>query len=137
MTKKNVLVFGTFDLLHQGHINFINQAKRHGRVTVVIARDKTVKKLKGFWPNDKERTRLSRMAKLPVVQKAILGDHNLNHKYLVIKKLKPDLICLGYDQKYFIKGLVPAIKKYNLKVKIIRLKSYQPRKYKSSIYRIS
>ena len=49
------MAFGTFDLLHPGHINFLNQAKKHGQLIIVIARDKTVKEVKGKLPQHKEK----------------------------------------------------------------------------------
>ena len=40
---KKVLVFGTFDGLHEGHKDFLRQAKQYGdHLTVVVGRDSTV-----------------------------------------------------------------------------------------------
>ena len=45
---KKVILFGTFDIFHKGHKNFLEQAQEFGDyLIVVIARDKTVKKIKG------------------------------------------------------------------------------------------
>ena len=88
----------------------------------VIARDKNVKKAKGKFPKNKERIRLKKVK--PHVNKAFLG--YIKDQYKIIKKTKPDLICLGYDQKADIKQL------RQLKIQIKRLKSYYPHKYKSS-----
>ncbi|MEK7084029.1 MAG: adenylyltransferase/cytidyltransferase family protein, partial [Patescibacteria group bacterium] len=53
-----VLVFGTFDGIHTGHLYFLTQAKKKGRVlTVVIARDETVKQLKQRSPRHGENER--------------------------------------------------------------------------------
>jgi FAD synthetase len=120
------MVFGTFDILHKGHLYFLKNAKRYGdELIVVIARDKTVKDVKNKLPLHKERKRLEDVKKVKYVCKAILG--NLNNKYKIIRQIKPDVICLGYDQKYFIDGL----KKFK-KIKIIRLKPYKEYIYKSS-----
>ena len=121
---KKILIFGTFDILHKGHLNLFKQARKHGDILIaVIARDKTIKKIKGKNPRHKEKTRLKNIKKY--VDKAFLG--NKTNKYAVIKKIKPDIICLGYDQNSFTKNL-----KKHFKKKIIRLKPYKPDIYKSS-----
>lgn len=125
MTK--VMVFGTFDGLHLGHLNFFKQAKKHGDyLTVVIARDKNVKKIKGRLPKLSEKKRVVIVKAARVGDKVILG--HLRDPYAVIRKEKPAVICLGYDQRSFIKGL----KEKFPKIKIIRLKPCQPKVYKSS-----
>jgi FAD synthetase len=46
--KKIILVGGCFDLLHKGHIDFLNQAKRHGdRLFVLLESDDNITKIKG------------------------------------------------------------------------------------------
>jgi cytidyltransferase-like protein len=118
-----VMVFGTFDILHKGHLNFFKQAGKYGDYLIaVIARDKTVKQVKGILPHHKEKIRLNQVKKH--VDKAVLG--MIKNKYKVIEKYKPDIICLGYDQKEFINGL----KKYKIPVK--KLKPYKPHIHKSS-----
>jgi FAD synthetase len=128
-----VMAFGTFDLLHPGHINFLKQAKKHGDyLIVIIARDRTAKQVKGKSPTDNERARLKAVRGLNLADKTVLGDKGLN-KYGVIKKHRPDTICLGYDQVTFTDKLEEKIKDFKLKTKIIRLKAFKPEKYKTSI----
>lgn len=123
---KKVLTFGTFDHLHPGHIHYLSSAANLGdELYVVIARKETVKKIKGFYPDDSESTRLKNVASLPFVTKAILG--NPDNPYKVIEEYSPDLICIGYDQTSFIEGLK------NFKIPITKISSHQPEKYKSSI----
>jgi len=120
---KKVMVFGTFDVLHKGHLNFFKQGRKYGDYLIaVVARDKTVKEIKGRFPRNNEKKRLQKVKRY--ADKAVLG--YIKNKYKVISRFKPDVICLGYDQKEFIKGL----KRFNIKVK--RLKAYKPHKYKSS-----
>ena len=94
------MVFGTFDILHKGHLNFFKQAKKHGNYLIaVVARDKTVKKIKNKEPKHHEMFRLLNIALLDIVNVAVLG--NLRDPYRVIQENKPKIICLGYDQNSF------------------------------------
>jgi FAD synthetase len=129
---KKVLVFGTFDGLHLGHLNFFEQAAKLGQLFAVIARDQSVLRIKNRKAHFSERSRLTKIAIQKNVFKAQLGDKNdfLNP----IQKIQPDLICLGFDQKTFTPNeLRIKLKKINLSPEIIRLKSFQPKKYKSSL----
>jgi len=127
---KKVIVFGTFDVVHPGHLHFFEQAKKFGELFVVIARDQNVKKVKGKKPCHSEKVRKSNLVKLKITHKIYLGD--LWDPYKIIAKVKPDIIALGYDQDSFTKNLCEELKKRKIKAKIIRLKSHQPHKYKSS-----
>ncbi|MCX6707322.1 MAG: adenylyltransferase/cytidyltransferase family protein, partial [Candidatus Woesearchaeota archaeon] len=64
---KTVLVFGTFDILHPGHLNFFDQARKAGgegsKLVVVVARDFNSKKAKGIFPLNNERARLDAVKK--------------------------------------------------------------------------
>jgi len=126
-----VMAFGTFDLLHPGHISFLKQAKNHGSLVVIIARDRTINQVKGKLPQQSEKQRLEAILSLKLADKVVMG--SLSDKYAAIKKYKPDIIALGYDQTYFTEQLKDKIKKLKLNTKIIRLKSLKPNKYKTSI----
>lgn len=131
-----VLVFGTFDLFHPGHEFFLREAKKHGdTLEVVVARDKTVGEVKGKRPVEDETRRLAKIQSLDYVDEVILG--SLGDKYQIIKAINPDIIVLGYDQKFFTENLEAELKKRKLKTKVIRLKeSLMPEKFKSSKIRI-
>ena len=125
------MVFGTFDILHKGHLNFFKQAKKHGNYLIaVIARDRTVKRIKKKAPKHHEMFRLLNVALAKTVNIAVLGD--LKDPYKVIQENKPKIICLGYDQNSFSDKLEDELKKRKLKIRIIRLKPYKAHKYKSS-----
>lgn len=129
---KKVIIFGTFDYLHAGHKNFIAQARTLGDyVIAVISRDKTTKKVKGKLPDNPEKIRLANLKKTKWVDEAILGD--LEDKYKIIKKIKPNIIALGYDQFVFTQKLQQIIVQNKYSTEIIRLKPYHPEIYKSSL----
>lgn len=127
---KKVLAFGTFDIFHKGHEFYLREAKKYGILYVVVARDLTVKKVKGKSPVNDESERLAKIQSLDYVDKAILG--NEKDKYAIIEQLKPDVICLGYDQNSFTKNLKQELNKRGLNPEIIRIKDFKADKYKSS-----
>ncbi len=123
---KKIIVFGSFDPLHDGHRSYFRQAKSLGDfLTVVVARDENIKKLKNREVKLMESERLKTVKLEKDVDKAILGDKN--SEYLVLEREKPDIIAVGYDQ-VIPKDLKNMVKKY----KVITLKPYKPEIYKSS-----
>ncbi len=132
---KKVLVFGTFDGLHLGHLDLFKQAKNHGDyLIVVVARDKTVKKIKNHLLSKKETERLKDVQKRKLVDEARLGYKD--NPYRVIKEINPDVICLGYDQKAFTEDLLKELEKMGLSPKICRMKPYKPKEYHSFIINV-
>lgn len=129
---KKVMVFGTFDIFHPGHINFLNQARGHGdELIVVVARDKTVLDVKNELPRNNEEDRVNKIMESGIADVVIMG--NEGDKYKVVKDFAPDVICLGYDQKFFIDNLREKLDEFGLnETEIIKLKSFYPEKYKSS-----
>ena len=123
---KKILCFGTFDGLHPGHISFLKQAREYGDyLTVVIARDENVKKIKGEYPLEDEKKRFKNIKENSLVDVVLLGKKDLS--YEIISEIKPDVICLGYDQR------VDEKKIWSLdKIKIVRLLPYREDIYKSS-----
>jgi len=141
---KKCLVFGTFDILHPGHLNFFEQAKRKGGfLTVVVARDENVKKIKRKIPRNNEKKRRQVVKECGLVDRIVLGNKwgnnkdrlgEKNDRYRIIAKERPDIICLGYDQKVDVKELKNVLREFDLKdTEVVRLKAYQPEKYKSSL----
>ena len=104
--KKVVLASGVFDLLHLGHVKFLEEAKKAGgenaELVVIVARDTTVEKTKGKKPIMSEYQRRALVESLKVVDKALLGFENLDIGE-VIAEVKPDVIALGYDQDDMVK----------------------------------
>ena len=130
-TSKRVLTFGTFDFLHLGHESYLKQAKEYGDIlVVVVARDSTAKYIKGRFPVNDEQRRLDAVRLLSYVDKAVLGKKG--DKYKIIEEIRPDVICLGYDQKPSIKELRSELNKRSMRPEIARLKPYKRNVYKSS-----
>ena len=127
--SKKVLVFGTFDIVHAGHIHMLNEAKDYGDyLVVVVSRDDTATQVKGNAPIYGENDRVEAVKLLSIADKVRLG--NLGEdKYQVIREEDPDIIGLGYDQVAFVDKLEQNIKKG---IEIVKLKAYKPEIYKSS-----
>ncbi len=129
---KKAMVFGTFDIFHEGHKDFFRQAKEYGEyLIVVVARDKNVLKAKNRLPQNNEIARQKKISDNQLADIVVLGD--LDDKYKVIEEYKPDAICLGYDQKVSLEELKQKLIKFNLdKIQIVRLNPFHPEIYKSS-----
>lgn len=135
--KKRVVVFGIFDGLHLGHEHFLQQARACGdELFVIVGKDEISQKLKSKTPQLNERQRRNEVAKSPLVNKAVLGDKALG-EYKILKKLKPDTVCIGYDQKELKKDLQRWIKENDMKITVRVMKAYRPRKYHTSLMKIS
>lgn len=125
--EKIVLAEGTFDLLHYGHIYYLTNAKKAGgenaKLIVVVARDKTVERLKGRKPILPEDQRRAIVESLKVVDEAILGYEDMD-MYKVIEKIKPDIIALGYDKIELEKELKRYVEEKGLNIEVIRMSKF-------------
>ena len=127
--RKTVMVFGTFDFFHAGHLFLLQQAKQLGAyLIVVVGRDKTVKKVKGKLPIHSEQERKKILQHINLVDQVVLGSRT--NVYDIIKKKKPTVIALGYDQTIFVSDLLKKLPQLSPETKIIRLLPYK-KKYKS------
>lgn len=129
---KRVMVFGTFDILHPGHIHFLKAAKKCGDVLIVsLARQSNIRRIKGRSAQHSEKARKAMLASLRFVDKVVLGAENDYIGHIV--KQKPDIIALGYDQYHYTKGLKQRLAEEGLDVRIVRVNAYKPRIYKTQI----
>ncbi len=103
MTK--VMAVGIFDLLHAGHLHYVEQAKSLGEeLVVVIAHDETVRKQK-HEPVTGQDLRRRMVEGLKPVDQAIIGNPPGVPIFEILKQIDPDLIALGYDQKHSIDAI--------------------------------
>lgn len=122
---------GTFDIVHPGHLYYLSEAKKYGdKLIVVVARDATSETFKKKKPMRNEKERLEAVRMLKIVDEAILGKEG--NIFSIIEEIKPDVICLGYDQNVQKQQLEDELKKRNLEAEVIRIGSYMPHLYKSS-----
>ncbi|HEV7423922.1 MAG TPA: adenylyltransferase/cytidyltransferase family protein [Candidatus Paceibacterota bacterium] len=134
-----IMVFGTFDGLHKGHLHFFAQARKLAQKSSMpfliasIARDKNVKNIKNKISRLKERARMSLVKKSSLIDKVILSGIK-NHIPHIVKE-KPDIIALGYDQSAYTKNLKKDLQNKGIFVKIVRLKPYKIKFYNNHLLR--
>jgi cytidyltransferase-like protein len=131
-SSKIVLAGGVFDIIHPGHINTLNAAKKLGDIlVVVVATDKTAVKMKKREPLHNAQLRQELVSSLNMVDLCIIGDEEDIFK--TVDLVKPQIIALGYDQIHQEKFITEGCKKINLDVEVARLESPRPETSSSSI----
>ena len=129
-----IMVFGTFDMVHEGHVDFFRQARSLAAdpyLIVSVARDRIVARIKGMSPRNSEGKRLSVIKENPLVNKVVLGDEVGYLPHIIAAR--PDIIALGYDQGgEYVERLEHDLTNAGLSTKVVRLKAFKPETYKTS-----
>lgn len=123
------MAFGTFDGFHPGHAFYLDEASKRGVLTVVVGLDATVTRIKGRPPL---RNQVERLAAV----RSAGYDARLGHptdRMSAIREVRPDAICLGYDQEVDEAKLQQACSDMGLSATIVRIGAYKPETYKSSL----
>ena len=95
-----IMAVGVFDLLHAGHLHYLEQAKSLGNhLTVVVAHDDTVR-IRKHEPVTNHDLRRRMVEGLKPVDDAIVGNSPDVSIYDILPKVNPDVIALGYDQEH-------------------------------------
>ena len=110
--KKIILAGGCFDILHIGHIRFLEKAKKRGDVLfILLENDKSVKKIKGDdRPINTQEERAVVLSSLKPVDYVVnLSEMNSNSDYdKLIINLKPDVIATTKKSKQVIHNIRQA-----------------------------
>ena len=124
MTGKKILAAGKFDILHLGHIAYLEQAKElageDGELIVVLALDKTIERERSAPPVFPQEQRRKIVESLVFVDRAVIGLDTNDHS-IIVEQIKPDIIALGYDQYTDISALEKHFVEKGLNTKIVRL----------------
>lgn len=119
--ERIVFTNGCFDILHYGHVKYLQDARNKGDALVVgINRDCSVKKIKGSKrPIVNEKDRAGIVAALESVDYVVLFAENTPFK--LIQRLKPDILVKGAD--WGMKNIVgkALVLSYGGKVRTIKL----------------
>jgi len=129
---KTVITFWTFDIVHPGHVYFLQTAKSHGdKLITIIARDRNVMKFKKKAPLHHEHQRMQDIKNLNIADLVELWHED--DYFLAIRKHTPDIIAIGYDQTYLVKELSAFLYENNYKTEVVTIESFGPDEHKSSI----
>ncbi len=121
---KVILVFGVFDLLHDGHRHFLREAKKLGnKLVAVISRDETSLILKGKLPENLLAERMENLRKENLADEIIKGDEIIG-SWEVLRNVKPDIVALGYDQQNLETELRFFIAKNKINCELIFIKPF-------------
>ena len=122
MSKQTtVLVFGTFDGLHEGHLFLLREAKKLGdRLIVSVAQDSTALRFKKQKPRHPLSERTRALNASGIVDEVVAGDTELGN-WSAIKQHKPDIIALGYDQSKLEEKLREFIAREHLPIAIQKI----------------
>ncbi|HYB63054.1 MAG TPA: adenylyltransferase/cytidyltransferase family protein [Thermoplasmata archaeon] len=114
-----VMATGVFDLLHPGHLYFLEEARKLGdELVVVVARDQTARRLKHetYVP---EHVRREMVEALKPVDRAVLG--STTDIYETVVRERPKVIALGYDQVWNEEEVARECARRGVPVKVVRI----------------
>jgi FAD synthetase len=115
---KKVMATGVFDILHLGHIHYLEESRKQGDyLLVVVASDKTAER-NGKKPIFSEKTRTKMVNSLKVVDEAITGGSG--NIYDTVEMLRPDVITLGFDQRFDEEQIIKECSIRGLNVEVYR-----------------
>ena len=119
---KRIMAVGVFDLLHAGHLHYLEQAKALGNhLTVVIAHDDTVR-VRKHEPVTNHDLRRRMVEGLKPVDDAIIGNPPEVPIFDILPIVKPDIIALGYDQEHAEESINRKLEKLGYKdIQVVRV----------------
>lgn len=129
-----IVVFGTFDLLHPGHLALLSTAAKIAPVTVVLTTDQVIGRYKKRAGVNTYQVRSARLKRLPCVESIVPCDAEPG-KFETLQQLKPTTIVLGYDQIKLHQALHKFYDKQPFRPRLITARPYRPEYYKSTLIR--
>ncbi len=126
---KRIVATGTFDIIHTGHLYYLEESRKLGdELYVIVARDANVKhKPKPVIPEDQ---RLKMVAALKPVDHAVAGD--LRDMFRPIEEIRPAVITIGFNQHFDEEKLSRELAARGLSCDIVRIGKYAEDAYCSS-----
>ena len=133
LKETTVLAFGTFDCLHEGHHFFLAAARKLGsRLVVAVATDEVVRELKKRPPKQSLEERMRTLGESGFVDQVVAGD-SARGNWSAVRKFRPDIVAVGYDQKNLAEKLQEFIAREKLPTKIITVLPFKPETFHSSL----
>lgn len=126
---KRIVATGTFDILHPGHLYYLEESRKLGdELHVIIARDENVRhKPKPVIP---ENQRLCMVKALKPVDHARLG--STKDIFEPIREIQPEIITLGFNQFFSEEKLTEDLDKNGISAKVVRIPAYSGEGFSSS-----
>lgn len=132
-SQKTILVFGTFDGLHDGHRFFLREARKLGNKLIAsVTTDEVVRQIKEHAPTHHLEERLQALEASGLVHLAVAGDKVLGN-WSALRNWKPTIVALGYDQAKLAEKLDELITKENLPITVVTITPYEPDKLHSRL----
>lgn len=126
---KKIVATGTFDILHPGHIYYLEESKKLGdELWVIVAREKNV--VHKPLPIVSEDQRLKMIQSLRCVDHAVLGDHT--DMYKPIREIDPAVITIGFNQKWSEDKLKADMNERGICADVVRISEYTGMPFTSS-----
>ena len=98
MRAKKVFVSGCYDMLHSGHVCFLEMAARYGDLHICIGSDKTVQELKGRFPVNTQDERKYMLEALKCVKACHIGSGSGHMDFLAeLKRVGPNIFVVNED----------------------------------------
>ncbi len=120
LKRPTVLVAGSFEILHPGHIELLKKAYELGNVVVVVSRDENFRKFKGRDPVVPAEQRAYVISHVKYVSRAMVGFSN---PFDAIRAIKPDIILLGPDQPIGEEDVKRFLEREGIKAKVVKLRN--------------
>ena len=129
----NILTFGSFDVVHEGHKYYLSEARKYGDCLItIIATDKNIQRIKWNLPLHNESHRAISVRNLQIANSVHIWSNDNPMKW--ITDFSPYSICLWYDQRWkFVEMLPKKVQELWLHIKIIKIPAFKPELYKSSL----
>jgi FAD synthetase len=119
-----VIAQGTFDLLHPGHVHYLEDAATMGdELHVIVARRANVTHKEPPVLCDRQRREM--VEALDVVDHAHLGDEE--DIFVPIEEIDPDVIVLGHDQHHDESAIAAELENRNIDCAVHRASPREPR----------
>jgi FAD synthetase len=113
---------GVFDILHLGHVHYLEEARKLGdELVVVVAADRTVRERK-HEPITPQDMRLKMIQSLKAVDRAVLGGEG--DMFEIVMEIKPDIIALGHDQEHEPESIMEELARRGIDAEVVRLPQF-------------
>jgi FAD synthetase len=118
---KRIVATGTFDILHTGHLYYLEESRRLGdELHVIVARDANVRhKPRPIVP---EEQRQKMVGALKPVDHAVLGD--LHDMFRPIREIRPAIITIGFNQHFDEEKLRKDLAAQGITAEVVRIGKY-------------